>query len=155
MIHRLKSRFCEPEPVSRRPDEGGFTLVELLVVLAIIGLVTAIATPQVLRYLGTARVSTTNAQLSNIGSALELYYLDHGAYPPADAGLSALSRRPAESEFWNGPYIKGDRALQDAWGNPFGYVVIAESGEVVVKSLGRDGVKGGEGQAADIEYKLH
>jgi general secretion pathway protein G len=148
---RSKSRRRKPRPARR--GEEGFTLVELLVVLAIIGLIAALATPQVLRYLGSARVSTTNAQLRSVGSALELYYLDHGAYPEEDPGLSVLIEKPAEDPSWNGPYIKGEGSIQDGWGKPFRYTVSADTGEVVITSLGQDGAEGGEGLNADLEFK--
>ncbi|TCD16667.1 type II secretion system major pseudopilin GspG [Oricola cellulosilytica] len=153
---KLPNRKSLPVTTFRRSPrlgEDGFTLVELLVVLAIIGLVAALATPQVLRYLGSARVSTTTAQMRSIGSALELYYLDHGAYPAEEPGLSALVQAPAGSTTWNGPYIKGDGALRDAWGNPFGYSVSADTGGVVISSLGQDNIEGGEGLNADLEFR--
>jgi general secretion pathway protein G len=140
--------------LAREGKDAGFTLVELLVVLAIIGLIAALVAPQVLRYLGSARVDTTKAQLKNIGSALELYYLDAGKYPASDLGLNALVTSPNEGSIWNGPYIKGDAALRDAWGN---YLVYEQAGDpvvILVKSLGRDGKPQGQGLDADLEYKV-
>ncbi|RWM12882.1 MAG: type II secretion system protein GspG [Mesorhizobium sp.] len=132
--------------------EDGFTLVELLVVLAIIGLVAALVAPQVLRYLGTARVSTTQAQLKNIGSALELYYLDVGSYPSKEQGLNALVTAPASVAGWNGPYLKSQGGLKDGWGRDFLYDNVAGQG-VRIYSLGRDGAPQGSGLDADIEYR--
>jgi general secretion pathway protein G len=134
--------------------EGGFTLVELLVVLAIIGLIAALVAPQVLRYLGSARVETTQAQLKNIGSALELYYLDSGNYPSSDVGLNALVSAPNDGSVWNGPYLKTVAALQDAWGNKFAYEQAGEPVTILVRSLGRDGKPQGNGLDADLEYKV-
>jgi general secretion pathway protein G len=128
--------------------------VELLVVLAIIGLIAALAAPQVLRYLGAARVDTTKAQLQNIGSALELYYLDSGKYPAADVGLGALTGAPNDGSVWNGPYLKGEAALKDAWGNKFLYEQAGDPVSTLVKSLGRDGKPQGAGLDADLELKV-
>lgn len=134
--------------------DAGFTLVELLVVLAIIGLIAALAAPQVLRYLGKARVETTQAQMRNIAGALELYYLDSGQYPSPDAGLAALSSAPNDTTVWNGPYLKGAAALKDAWGNAFIYEISAAPVSVTIKSLGRDRTPGGEGFDADLETQV-
>jgi general secretion pathway protein G len=134
--------------------DAGFTLVELLVVLAIIGLIAALVAPQVLRYLGSARVETTQAQLKNIGSALELYYLDSGKYPSADSGLNALVAAPNDGSLWNGPYLKSEAALKDAWGNKFAYEQTGDPVTILVKSLGRDGKPQGQGLDADLEYKV-
>ena len=134
--------------------DAGFTLVELLVVLAIIGLIAALVAPQVLRYLGGARVETTQAQLKNIASALELYYLDSGRYPSTDVGLDVLVSRPSDGSIWNGPYLKTDSALKDAWGHRVTYEKAADSGSIFVKSLGRDGKEQGQGLDSDLEYKV-
>lgn len=132
--------------------EDGFTLVELLVVLVIIGLVASLVAPQVLRYLGSARVSTTQAQLQNVGSALELYYLDVGSYPTKEQGLDALVSLPQGVIGWNGPYLKNQGALKDGWGREQLYD--SDPGEGVrVYSLGLDGAPQGDGQNADLEYR--
>ncbi|KSV75916.1 hypothetical protein N185_15840 [Sinorhizobium sp. GW3] len=133
-----------------RRDVDGFTLVELLVVLAIIGLIAAIATPQVLRYLGAAKVDTTKAQIRNIQSALELYYIDSGRYPSSEEGLVALERQPDSSANWNGPYLKNGGTLKDAWGNAYKYESPAGDKQFQITSFGRDGREGGEGQDTDI-----
>lgn len=135
---------------SAHQKQAGFTLVELLVVLAIVGLLATMATPQVLRYLGSAKVSTTTTQIRNLQSALELYYLDNGAYPNEAQGLNALIQNPGDVVTWNGPYLKGTSSVQDAWGNAFGYSIAAEGGQATIVSLGSDGKEGGEGPAADI-----
>lgn len=136
-------------------DDAGFTLVELLVVLAIIGLVAALVAPQVLKYLGSARVSTTQAQLNNIGSALELYYLDTGAYPSPEMGLDALVTAPAGAQIWNGPYLKTKSGLADAWGKAFHYEQSSDGSRLFVKSYGRDGKPDGEGFDADLVFKVN
>ncbi len=129
---------------------AGFTMVELLVVLAIIGLIASFAVPQVLRYLGSARSDAARIQISNIESAMELYYIDNLKYPESEQGISALSERPGDEARWNGPYLKDADRLQDPWGNAYTYRLDDENGEVVISSLGRDGKIGGEGEDADI-----
>ena len=120
--------------------------------LAIIGLIAALTTPQVLRYLASAKVSTTQAQLKNIGSALELYYLDAGSYPPTETGLQALYSAPTNVAAWNGPYLKTSGVLKDGWGKDFKYEFDAETKVVNITSLGRDGQLKGEGSDADLNY---
>ncbi|MBA8882030.1 type II secretion system major pseudopilin GspG [Phyllobacterium myrsinacearum] len=140
----------EKHQYSARDGEQGFTLVELLVVLAIIGLIAALATPQVLRYLGSARVDTTKAQIHNFESALELYYIDTGRYPTSEEGLGALQAKPASESRWNGPYIKQSGAFVDAWGTAYQYKSPADTKPFQIISLGRDRKQGGEGPDADI-----
>lgn len=128
--------------------EAGFTLVEMLVVLAVIGLVAGLVAPQIMRYLGTARVDTTNAQIRNIVSALDLYFIDNGGYPSQEQGLSALAIAPADATRWNGPYLKGSDKLADPWGHAYIYAV-NETG-ILISSLGRDGKPGGDGLDKDL-----
>ncbi|OWV82242.1 type II secretion system protein GspG [Rhizobium sp. R634] len=128
----------------------GFTLVELLVVLAIIGLIAALVAPQVLKYLGSAKVDTTKAQIKNIENALELYYIDVGHYPSTEEGLEALSQAPTDGSAWNGPYLKKSGTFLDAWGTAYQYKSPAEEKPYQVISLGRDRKAGGDGQDADL-----
>ncbi|MGF7005738.1 type II secretion system major pseudopilin GspG [Aminobacter sp. BE322] len=128
----------------------GFTLVELLVVLAIIALVATLATPQVLRYLGSAKTNAAKAQIRNVESALELYYIDNARYPTTDEGLSALMIAPKGATGWTGPYLKGSGGLDDPWGKPYQYELSADGSAVKVRTLGRDGSEGGTGEDLDI-----
>jgi general secretion pathway protein G len=130
--------------------QDGFTLVELLVVLGIIALLVALVAPQVIRYLSGARSQAAAAQLKNIESAVELYYLDTGTYPSSEAGLEALIAPPASLASWKGPYLKKREGLMDPWGKPFGYRQPGEHGAYDVFSLGRDGKEGGAGEDRDI-----
>lgn len=131
----------------RHANEGGFTLVELLVVLGIIALLAAMVAPQVIKYLGSARSETASVQLKNIESALELYYLDTGKYPEQ---LSVLVEAPVDTTDWRGPYLKKSISLIDPWGKPYSYEVPGEHGTFDLSSLGRDGVAGGEGEDKDL-----
>lgn len=133
-----------------RRREAGFTLLELLVVLAILGLLAAIVAPQVLRYLGSSRSQTAKVQVENINAALELYRLDVGRYPTAQEGLQALVTAPSSAAAWNGPYMQKAAALTDPWGEPYSYRIPGRRGEVDVFTLGSDKAEGGKGEARDV-----
>jgi general secretion pathway protein G len=135
---------------NNRVREEGFTLLELLVVLAIMGLLAAIIAPQVLRYLGSSRTQTARVQIQNVVGALELYRLDVGHYPTPGEGLGALMAAPPTEPGWNGPYLQRQSALIDPWGNPYRYAVPGKHGEVDVYSLGSDNTTGGEREAQDV-----
>jgi len=130
--------------------QDGFTLVELLVVLGIIALLAAVVAPQVIRYLGDARSDTAEVQLKNIESALELYYLDTGAYPANERGLRSLIEAPPDTPGWRGPYLKRNSGLVDPWGKDFAYKLPGEHGPYDLYSLGRDGISGGGGEDKDL-----
>jgi general secretion pathway protein G len=135
---------------SFRRNDAGFTLLELLVVLAILGLLAAIIAPQVIKYLGTSRTQTAKVQIQNVVAALELYRLDVGRYPTPQESLKGLVTAPATANGWNGPYLKKDSALVDPWGDPYLYKVPGDHGEVDVFSLGSDKQPGGTGEAQDV-----
>ncbi len=128
----------------------GFTLVELLVVLVILGLLATFAAPRVIKYLGGAKVDTTRIQIERLSSVLDLYLLEVGRYPSGADGLAALVERPGSVERWNGPYLKNASALIDPWGNPYVYVSPGKHSEYDLYSLGADGKEGGEGEDQDI-----
>jgi general secretion pathway protein G len=116
---------------------AGYTLLELLVVMGIIALLTAVATPQVMGYFGKAKTQSVQLQIENINTALEMYYMDNGVYPRPAEGLKALVEAPSDTPRWNGPYLTKAKSLIDPWGRPYQYVV-RESG-FEVYSLGSSG----------------
>ena len=130
--------------------DAGFTLLELLVVLGIIALLATVAAPQVLRYLGTARTETAKAQLSALSTAVELYALDNGGYPPPQVGLASLMQAPTGATRWRGPYLKKAEGLVDPWGRPYQYRVPGRNGPFEVFTLGRDNAPGGAGEDQDV-----
>jgi len=134
----------------RRDGEAGFTLVEILVVITIIGLIMAIVGPRVLNYLGESKVKAARIQIESLGSALDLYYLDMGRYPNSSDGLAALVQRPGNAEEWNGPYLKGGLVPSDPWGHAYLYRSPVEHAPYEIVSYGSDGQEGGAGTAADI-----
>ncbi len=130
--------------------EQGFTLVELLVVLVILGLLVGLVTPAVIGYLSRAKVDVARIQLESLATALDLFQLDVGRYPRDAEGLAALTQRPAGEELWNGPYLKGDVPL-DPWQKPYLYKRAGSGGRgYSLQSLGADGKAGGDGDDADI-----
>ena len=138
-----------------RRAEGGFTLVEILVVITIIGLIMALVGPRVINYLGEAKVKAAKIQIESFSSALDLYYLDAGRYPSSSEGLAALAQRPGGSTTWNGPYLKNGAVPNDPWGHPYLYRSPGQHGVYDIVSYGSDGQEGGTGTAADIASWAH
>lgn len=134
----------------RRSGEDGFTLIEMLVVITIIGLIMALVGPRVLGYLADSKVKAAKIQIASFKSALDLYYLDAGRYPSTSQGLGALVHRASNAPAWNGPYLKGGNVPLDPWGHPYAYRSPSQHGPYAIVSLGSDGQQGGTGDAADI-----
>lgn len=134
----------------RLSDERGLTLVELLVVLAILGLVVGVVGPRVMDLFGKAKSDTARIEIERLSGILDIYQLDTGSYPSGDQGLMALVERPATATHWTGPYVKGEKSLLDPWGRLYLYRYPGERGTYDLYSLGADGAEGGEGQDADI-----
>lgn len=127
----------------------GFTLLELLVVLVIIGLLVGIVTPRYFSQVGKSEVKVAKAQIQALEDALDQYRLDVGRYPATDQGLAALNTQPAGEARWRGPYMR-KTVPNDPWGNPYLYSAPGEHGEYDLSSLGKDGQPGGTDDAADI-----
>lgn len=136
-----------------RHGEQGFTLVEMLVVITIIGLIMGLIGPRVLNYLGESKVKAAKIQIQSFASALDLFNLDAGRYPSSTEGLAALVRRPPGFAAWNGPYLKGGAVPNDPWGNPYVYRAPGERAAFNIVSLGSDGQEGGTGTASDISLE--
>jgi general secretion pathway protein G len=122
--------------LERLKRDGGYTLLELLVVLTILGLLTMMATPYVIRYIESGRVKTARTEVSNIGAALDLYKSDVGQYPSTGEGLDALIKAPPGTDNWNGPYLKKAGVLKDPWGHPYIYRSPGQHGEFDLFSYG-------------------
>ena len=105
----------------RRDAEAGFTLLEVIVVLSIIGLIMSMVAPRVLGYLSDSKVKTARIQMETLGSAAELFFVDNARYPLEREGLQALVRKPETLEFWNGPYLRTKSLPLDPWGKPYVY----------------------------------
>ena len=134
-----------------RDRQGGFTLVEMLVVITIIGLIMALVGPRVLNYLTDSRVKSARIQIQSFSAALDLFYLDAGRYPSGSEGLEALVHPVNGIPAWNGPYLKGGKVPMDPWGNAYAYRAPGERSAYEIRSFGSDGQEGGSGAAADID----
>jgi len=133
----------------KRRSSSGFTLLELLVVVAILGLLISIAAPRFFGGLGKSETTTAKAQIDALEKALDEYRLDTGHYPSTDTGLAALVNRPPNEPKWNGPYLRKEVPL-DPWGKPYLYKYPGERGDYDIVSYGKDGQPGGSGDNADI-----
>jgi general secretion pathway protein G len=146
----FKKKTHMNSPATQRRRHAGFTLIELMVVLVIIGVLAALIVPNVLNRADDARVTAARTDISNLMQALKLYRLDNQRYPSAEQGLNALVAKPTtgpEPINWK-PYL--DKLPNDPWGHAYQYLNPGIKGEVDVLSLGADGQSGGEGKNADI-----
>jgi len=129
--------------------QRGFTLLELLVVMVIIGLLAGYVGPKLFGQIGKSEVKVTKAQIDALQKALDQYRIDTGRYPSTEQGLVALVQRPGEEARWSGPYL-AKAVPQDPWGHAFQYRAPGQHGEYDLLSLGRDGRPGGDGEDADL-----
>ncbi len=146
MIDRLRSRRA------KAGDERGFTLLELLVVLAILGLLIGLVAPQAIRLLGSSKQKIAVQSIQRIEGILDIYRLDVGSYPTTEQGLDALIRQPPSVANWNGPYVKGNDVPLDPWGHPFQYRNPSQrpGHDYDLFSLGPSGQAGGTGENVEI-----
>lgn len=131
----------------RTKGERAFTLIELLAVIAILGLIAAFAVPQVLKWVSGARTDSARIQIEALGASIDLYRLEVGSFPPT---LKALVEKPSGVERWNGPYLKKKVIPKDPWGNDYVYRYPGQNGDYDLISLGADNSEGGEGEQKDI-----
>ena len=143
------TRFRSRRPLRRRHRAArGFSLVEMLVAVAIVGLLVGLVGPAALRQLQGSRVTATEAQIAQIRAAIDIFQIDTGRLPTADEGLSVLVDPGPGIAGWNGPYLRDGQLPVDPWSNP--YSLIRVDGGIRVTSMGADGQPGGEGDDADI-----
>lgn len=135
--------------------QTGFTLIEVMIVIVILGILGALIVPNILGRGGQARVAAAKSDINSLSSALEIYYLDNRHYPTTEQGIESLTSKPngePEPENWNtGGYIK--KLPNDPWGNPYIYISPGQESDFELYSLGGDKKDGGEGENADIFYK--
>jgi general secretion pathway protein G len=140
------TRAASERPCSRR---NGFTLLELLVVIVIIGLLAGLVAPRYFDQVGKSNAKIARAQIDALEKALDQYRLDVGRYPTTEQGLPALTSRPQNLDKWAGPYLK-KAVPPDPWGGRYLYKAPGEHGDYDLVSLGSDGQAGGSGEAADV-----
>lgn len=141
-------------PYALRRSSRGFTLLELLVVIIVLGLLAGLVAPQIFGRVGEAKSTTASTQMALIGTALDSYRLDNGAYPTTEQGLQALREKPTrepQATNWRGPYLRKDVPL-DPWGHPYAYRApgTRNANGYDLMTLGRDGKAGGAGEDTDL-----
>ena len=135
---------------AKKRDERGFTLMEMLVVLVVIGLIAAVAVPQVMKLLEGAKHKAARIQLETLSNSLNAYQLDLGGFPTTEQGLAMLWKDKADQVDWNGPYVRRERQLLDPWGRPFLYRSPVEGRAYDLITYGADGKEGGRVDDVDL-----
>ncbi len=135
--------------MKKRRDERGFTLIEIMIVVIIIGLLAGLVGPRLFGKLTQAKQKSAKAQIELFGTALDAFRLDIGRYPTTEEGLKALREKPSGLDAWKGPYLPKEIPM-DPWGKPYIYKSPGEHGEYDLFTYGLDGVEGGEGENEDV-----
>jgi general secretion pathway protein G len=145
--------MATPAPSPRQPTlrlrPPGFTLLELMVVLIVLGLLASIAAPQVMKQLGKAKHQTAKVQVEALSASVDFFFVDVGRYPTQEEGLKALVDR-IQSDRWDGPYLKKRESLTDPWGAPYQYRIPGKTRKYDIFTLGADQREGGQGDDADV-----
>ena len=149
-MNLLANQSPSVRPAHRRNPHGGFTLIELMVVLVIIGVLAALVVPNVLDRADDARATAAKTDVNNLMQALKLYRLDNQRYPAAEQGLQSLVAKPTTGPIPSNWKSYVDKLPNDPWGRPYQYLNPGIKGEIDVMSFGADGQPGGEGKNADI-----
>jgi general secretion pathway protein G len=134
----------------KRDGQSGLTLLEMMIVLAIIALVAGLAGPRLIDNFGRAKSRAAGIQMTNLKSALQLFYIDEGRYPTEAEGLNALLQAPSAATGWDGPYLDGEQTIIDPWQRPYIYRAPGADGPYDLSTYGRDGVAGGTREDSDI-----
>ena len=145
----MSIRHCSIVPTPPGARRAGFTLLELLVVMVILGLLASYVGPRFFAQIGKSETSVARTQVEAFEKALDQFRIDVGRYPTTEEGLAALNTKPGELAKWNGPYLKKAVPL-DPWGKPYVYRAPGAKGDFELLSFGKDGAQGGTGDAADI-----
>jgi len=135
--------------MKNKKSEKGFSLIELLIVMVIIGMLASLVGPKMFSKVGKSKQKSAKAQISMLETSLDMYRLDMGKYPTTDQGLAALRVKPDDNENWDGPYLPKEVPM-DPWGNPYQYESPSEHGDFQIIANGADGTEGGEGEDQDI-----
>lgn len=134
----------------KKTRNAGFSLIELLVVLVILGLLAGVVAPKVMKHVGKAKSDSARLQIENLGAALDLYFLEIGDYPTTEQGLQALIALPENSSNWNGPYLKKKNIPNDPWKQAYQYKSPGDNGAYDLFTLGKDKQLGGEKENKDV-----
>jgi general secretion pathway protein G len=145
----MKPSQTQDRPGDRRRNSRGFSLIELLIVMVILGLLAGLVGPKMFGHVGKSKQKSAKAQISLFETALDMYRLDVGSYPTTEMGLRALREKPADMDRWDGPYLP--KAIpMDPWSHEYRYQSPGEHGDYDIISFGADGAEGGEGENEDI-----